>query len=88
MKQKQSLLALAGTLAIGVAGVTSPAHAVDVSIDEIMNDQASVGDIVSYGLGPRAQRYSPLDTLNKDFLWHSGCENRCTGREDRKSRLA
>jgi len=66
MKRKPSLLALASTLAIGVAGVTSPAYALDVTIEDIMNDQATVGDIVSYGLGPKAQRYSPLDALNKD----------------------
>ena len=68
MKQKQTLLALASTLAIGVAGFSTTAAAVDVAIDDIMNDQASTGDVLSYGLGPRAQRFSPLDILNKDNI--------------------
>ena len=68
MKRKQTLLAFAGSLALGVAGFSTSATALDVSIDEIMNDQASGGDILSYGLGPRAQRYSPLDQLNKDNI--------------------
>jgi len=68
MKRTPTLLAFAGSLALGVAGFSSSATALDVSIDEIMNDQASGEDILSYGLGPRAQRYSPLDTLNKDNI--------------------
>ncbi len=68
MKTKQTLLAFAGSLALGVAGFSTSANALDVTIDDIMNDQASVGDILSYGLGPRAQRYSPLDTLTKDNI--------------------
>ena len=31
---------------------------------DILNDQATTNDVVSYGLGPRGQRFSPLDTLN------------------------
>jgi len=68
MKRKQTLLALAGSLALGVAGFSASASALDVSIDELMNDQASGEDVLTYGLGPRAQRFSPLATLNKDNI--------------------
>ncbi len=68
MNRKQTLLAFAGSLALGVAGFSTSATALDVTIDDIMNDQSTGGDILSYGLGPRAQRYSPLDTLNKDNI--------------------
>ncbi len=60
MKQMKLWLASA----IGAACLGSAAIA-DVTIEDIVADQASVDDIVSYGLGPRGQRYSPLDTLNK-----------------------
>lgn len=30
----------------------------------IINDAKSTGDVVSYGLGPHGQRYSPLDKIN------------------------
>ncbi len=33
---------------------------------DILNDQATTEDVVSYGLGPKAQRYSPLKKLNRD----------------------
>ena len=57
---------LAVACAIGVAGLAGTASAADVTIEDLMNDQATGEDILTYGLGPRAQRYSPLDTLNKD----------------------
>ena len=41
----------------------SPAQAVTDA--DILNDQMTVEDVVSNGLGPRAQRYSPLSDLNK-----------------------
>jgi len=36
-----------------------------VTDKDILNDQATPKDIVSYGMGPRAQRFSPLKMLNK-----------------------
>jgi len=68
MKRKQTLLAFAGSLTLGVATLSTNAHALDVSVDDLMNDQATTDDILTYGLGPRAQRYSPLDKLNKDNI--------------------
>ena len=66
MKRKQTLLAFAGSLALSATCLSTNAQALDVTIDELMNDQATTDDILTYGLGPRAQRFSPLDTLNKE----------------------
>ena len=45
------------------AGAVAAAQA--VTIEDIMNDQATTDDVVSYGMGTRGQRYSPLTTINK-----------------------
>ena len=50
------------TAAIMAAGV---AHA-EVTEADLANDQASTGDVLTNGMGRHLQRYSPLDTLNKD----------------------
>jgi len=66
--QIKSWLSLASTFSLGVlvfAGTTANA---DVGIEDIVGDQSSTGDIVSYGLGPRGHRYSPLATLNKSNI--------------------
>ncbi|MCP4469675.1 MAG: PQQ-dependent dehydrogenase, methanol/ethanol family [Gammaproteobacteria bacterium] len=39
-----------------------------VTDKDILNDQATPGDIVSYGMGPRAQRFSPIKMLNKNNI--------------------
>lgn len=54
---------LAAFVASSALFLSSPAQAVTDA--EILNDQMSVEDVVSYGLGPRAQRYSPLSDLNQ-----------------------
>ena len=50
-----------------VAGVlaTSTAHA-NVTEEDLANDQTITDQIVTNGMGRHLQRYSPLDTLNKD----------------------
>ena len=45
-------------------GTLSGAVQAGVTDKDILNDQATTNDVVSYGLGPRGQRFSPLDTLN------------------------
>jgi len=52
----------AATAAIMAAGVAQA----DVTEADLANDQASTGDVLSNGMGRHLQRYSPLDTLNKD----------------------
>ena len=49
------------------AGAIAPAQA-NVTDKDIQNDQATTDDIVSYGMGLRAQRYSPLSAINKDTI--------------------
>ncbi len=55
-------LATASALALTVT-ISEPAFA-DVSIDDIVNDAKTTADVVSNGLGPQGQRYSPLKTVN------------------------
>lgn len=55
---------------LGALGSAGSTFAAQVSIDDIVNDQQSVDDIVSNGLGPRGQRYSPLSSLNKNNIRH------------------
>jgi len=53
-------LALASSLSVGAIAFAGTATA-DVGIDDIVADQTSAEDIVSYGLGPRGQRYRNLN---------------------------
>ncbi|MEO1081290.1 MAG: PQQ-dependent methanol/ethanol family dehydrogenase [Pseudomonadota bacterium] len=57
--------AVAAALTLGV--VAAPASA-KVTDKDILKDQKTTDDVVSYGLGPRAQRYSPLKKVNKDTV--------------------
>lgn len=53
---------------IVAAGLSLPGLAVDaakVSDTDILNDAKSTDRVVSYGMGPAGQRYSPLTTINK-----------------------
>ncbi len=58
------LFTSASVLAFSVA-IAAPAIA-DVGIDDIVNDAATTEDVVSNGLGPQGQRYSPLDKVNTE----------------------
>ncbi|MBM7066402.1 PQQ-dependent methanol/ethanol family dehydrogenase [Actibacterium sp. 188UL27-1] len=44
---------------------TTAAYA-EVTEEDLANDQATPGDILTNGMGRHLQRYSPLDTLNKE----------------------
>jgi alcohol dehydrogenase (cytochrome c) len=39
-----------------------------VTDEDLANDQATVGDIVSNGMGRNAQRFSPMDQINRDTV--------------------
>ena len=54
------------TLCLAIAATASlPAFAVKpVTWEDIANDAKTTEDVLSYGLGLTAQRYSPLKTLN------------------------
>lgn len=52
-------------LAVTTAVLTGPATAQNgPTADDLLNDAASTGDVLSYGLGPWQQRFSPLDKVN------------------------
>ena len=66
MKSKRvsgRLLSSAFCLTLSLGAMTGVAQA-KVTDKDIVNDQATPGDVVSYGLGPRGQRFSPIDTMN------------------------
>ena len=45
--------------------LTAPAFA-EVTMDDILNDAKTPGDVVTNGMGTQGQRYSGLKTINKD----------------------
>jgi len=52
-----------------VAGMTmASASWAGVTDKDILNDQATTDDVVSNGLGPKGQRFSPLTKLNPDTV--------------------
>ncbi|MEN9847397.1 MAG: hypothetical protein RL368_137 [Pseudomonadota bacterium] len=53
--------ALSSTPTVFAKGVTDA---------DIANDATTTGDVVSYGMGLRAQRHSPLTKINKDTVKH------------------
>lgn len=61
IKRPRALTALAVTI-----GLLSGAAVASVTDKDIVNDQATTGDVVHNGLGPRAQRFSPLKDLNTE----------------------
>ena len=67
MRMRTRFLAAVGVAAL-VAGGALPALAQGVSEQDIINDAKTPGDVVTYGLGPQAQRCSPLKTLNRDNI--------------------
>lgn len=54
-------LIAAACLLIGAA-----AEARKVTWEDIVNDDKTTGDVLSYGMGMKAQRHSPLKKINKD----------------------
>jgi alcohol dehydrogenase (cytochrome c) len=56
--------ATASAFALSV-GMATPSFA-DVSIQDILDDAKTTGDVVTAGLGGAAQRYSPLKTISKE----------------------
>jgi len=66
MKRLISTFALAVGLAAGAAATAAVAG--PVTSDDILKDASTPGDVLSYGLGPQGQRFSPLDKLNADTV--------------------
>ncbi|MCW2248805.1 alcohol dehydrogenase (cytochrome c) [Azospirillum fermentarium] len=57
-----SVAALAAALATGTALAAGPTK------DDLRNDVASTGDVLTYGLGYQGQRFSPLKALTPDTV--------------------
>jgi len=54
-------------LVLGSAvGLTSHANAGNVTWEDIANDAQTTENVLGYGIGPKAQRYSPMTTINRD----------------------
>lgn len=79
MRMRTQFLAAVGiaALAAGAASLSAsakePEHAAaastgGVSEQDIINDAKTPGDVVTYGLGPKAQRYSPLKAIDKETV--------------------
>ena len=57
-------------LALLVAGGLSAAIAKDVTWEDILNDHETTNDVLMYGLGNNAQRYSSLNQINAETVKH------------------
>lgn len=79
MRMRTQFLAAVGiaALAAGAASLSAsakePEHAAAASTggvteQDIINDAKTPGDVVTYGLGPKAQRYSPLKAIDKETV--------------------
>ena len=63
---RPSLHCLAFAVALGSAGA---ALAKDVTWEDIANDDKTTGDVLQYGMGTHAQRWSPLKQVNADNVF-------------------
>ncbi len=65
----RTLATVAGTLAMIAAmavPMAAPAAAKDVTWDDILKDAETPQDVLMYGMGPQAQRFSPLKEITSD----------------------
>ncbi|QJE72206.1 PQQ-dependent dehydrogenase, methanol/ethanol family [Aerophototrophica crusticola] len=62
---KQFLLASCAVLGLSLAALPQ-AYAAGPTDADLMKDAETPGDVLTNGMGPKAQRYSPLKTLNTD----------------------
>ena len=56
--------ALSGAAMLGLAVAAAPLLAEGPTDADLMNDAATPGDVLTYGMGPQAQRFSPLKAIN------------------------
>lgn len=79
MRMRTQFLAAVGiaALAAGAASLSASAKEPEkaaaasgagVTEQDIINDAKTPGDVVTYGLGPKAQRYSPLKAIDKETV--------------------
>lgn len=55
---------LVAATALAGSAIATPVLAEGPTTDDLMNDAKSTGDVLTYGMGPWQQRFSPLDAVN------------------------
>ena len=64
-------LTAASAIALTCAGALfTPAQAKDVTWEDILNDSETTNDVLMYGMGTNAQRYSTLTQINAESVKH------------------
>ena len=53
-------------MAVAASFIATGMSQAEVTEDDLKNDQSMTSQVVTNGMGRHLQRYSPLDTLNKD----------------------
>jgi len=61
---KNKLITVSAAVALAFSATTNAS----VTNEDILNDQATTEDVVSYGMGLKAQRYSPLTLINTETI--------------------
>ena len=61
---KTKALSLSMMVSFALTGMANA----NVTDKDILNDQATTDDVVSYGLGLKGQRYSPLSKINTETV--------------------
>ncbi|MFZ2983051.1 MAG: PQQ-dependent dehydrogenase, methanol/ethanol family, partial [Sphingobium sp.] len=59
-------IARLGMGAAAMALIGAPLMAQGPTDAQLMGDAASTGDVLTYGMGPQAHRFSPLTTINSE----------------------
>ena len=60
---------MASFVAMGIMAA-GPLHAGGPTSQDLVDDAKSTGDVLTYGMGPQGQRFSPLTKLNADNIKH------------------
>lgn len=60
---------MASFVAMGIMAA-GPLHAGGPTSQDLVDDAKSTGDVLTYGMGPQGQRFSPLNKLNADNIKH------------------
>ncbi|MCW2237826.1 methanol/ethanol family PQQ-dependent dehydrogenase [Azospirillum canadense] len=68
MKRLFRTCLLASAMAVGLGLSTAAGAAEGPSNDDLLNDAKSTGDVLTYGMGLQAQRFSPLDKLTPETI--------------------
>ena len=58
----------AGVAAVALLAAGAPLLATGPTDADLMGDAASTGDVLTYGMGPQGQRFSPLTAINSETV--------------------